>query len=122
MALMVQHIWLVLRRRYRRIRGFRHKPFTITLEDLAQHLWLKHNHSMKAAKQSIAVQEPTVQEPTVSAPVVFEPESPQLELLPTTAGVEPSLPPLTESEPVQSVGASSFFVVDFVTQFEAIFQ
>ncbi len=122
MVLVVQNIWLALRRRYRRVMGFGHKPFSITLEDLAQNLWLKHNHAMKTARQSIAVQKPKVQEPNVSPPVVSTPASSQLELLPTTAEVELSPPPFSKSESVQPVSMGSFFVVDFVTPYEAILQ
>lgn len=122
MALAVQHIWLGVRRRYRRIIGFAHKPFTITLEDLARNLWLKHNHSMKVARQSIAVQEPNVEESKVPPLMVSKPESAQLELLSTTAEVESAPPQLPESARLQPVSMSSFFVVDFVTPYEAILQ
>ena len=52
--------------------------------------------------------------------MVVEPESPQLELLPTTGEAETLSPPSTDLEPVQPVSMGSFFVVDFVTPYEAI--
>lgn len=122
MGVVVHTIWLMFRRRYRRIMGFSHKPFTISLDDLAQNLWLKHNHSMKVSTPSIAVQEPKVEEAKVSSSVVVSPQSPQLDFLSTMGVDEPLPPPRTESAPVQPGSPSSFFILDFVTPYEAILQ
>ena len=95
---LVSNIWLFLRRRYRRIVGFSHKPFEIALKDLAENLWLKHNRTMKAPTPSIAVQELDVSQPVLSS-VMMKPETQQLELLPTPSCIESSSPP-SESESV----------------------